>query len=81
MKQKPPLPRLKKAGILPKYRIQKMNGDPIDPRAEYFVLRLDDFGSDPIHIDACRFAIRAYAKAIEKHLPELSKDIIRKYGI
>lgn len=40
---------LEEKGILPKYTIQKSNGDPVSPNAEYFVLRLDDNGSDPDH--------------------------------
>ena len=52
---------LEEKGILPKYIIQKSNGDPISPNAEYFVLRLDDNGSDTDHIWACRRAIVLYA--------------------
>ena len=33
---------LEEKGILPKYIIQKSNGEPVSPNAEYFVLRLDD---------------------------------------
>jgi len=52
----------------------------VDPKAEYFVLRLDNGGSDPNHIEACRKAIIAYAAAIEPYIPELAKDLIERYG-
>jgi len=42
-----------------KYKIQKMNGKPIDPNAQYFVLRLD---TDP----AARAAMLAYAVEMER---------------
>lgn len=52
----------------------------VDPNAEYFVLRLDDGGSDPNHIAACRKAVIAYAVSIEPYIPELAKDLIERYG-
>ena len=52
---------LEEKGILSKYIIQKSNGEPVSPNAEYFVLRLDDSCSDPDHIWACRRAIVLYA--------------------
>lgn len=52
----------------------------VDAGAEYFVLRLDKGGSDPIHIEACRKAVMRYAEEIEGHLPELSRDLIERYG-
>lgn len=52
----------------------------VDPKAEYFVLRLDDFGRDPVHIAACRKAVLCYAKAIELHLPQLAQDLMDRYG-
>jgi len=70
----------KKKGLLPKYRITKANGQPMDEGAEYFVLRLDDGGGDKRHIEACRAAILTYAEQIADHLPLLAKDIIEKYG-
>lgn len=54
--------------------------EPVSETAEYFVLRLDEGGSDPNHIAACRKAVIAYAVAIEPHLPELAKDLIERYG-
>lgn len=53
---------------------------PVDDDAEYFVMRLDDGGSDPIHIQACKDGVLHYAEKIKDHLPELSKDLIERYG-
>lgn len=49
--------------------------------AEYFVMRLDEGGSDPKHIAACRIGVHAYADAIKDHLPELSKDLKERYPL
>lgn len=67
-------------GLHLRYVVAKVNGEPIDETAEYFVLRLDSGGSDQIHINACRKAVLTYAKEIKEHLPELSKDLIDRYG-
>ena len=69
----------KKKGLYNRYKVSKINGD-VDPNAEYFVLRLDDGGSDPKHIEACKKAILVYAEEIKEHLPELSNDLKNKYG-
>jgi hypothetical protein len=55
--------------------------EPVDPMAEYFVLRLDDIQKDKVHMDACRKSVLFYADLIKDHLPELSNDLIQKYGI
>lgn len=52
----------------------------VDPGSEYFVLRLYDKQKDQKHRQACITALLAYAKAIKDHLPELSKDLIERYG-
>jgi len=52
-----------------------------DPNAEYFVMRLDEGGSDIEHIKACRIGVHAYADAIEHHLPELAKDLKERYPL
>lgn len=62
------------------YIIHKRDGSPVDPDAEYFVLRLDFNGDDLRHVEACRLAIRAYAMNISDHLPLLAKDLLDKYG-
>lgn len=67
-------------GLYPKYIVKKSNGNPVDEKAEYFVLRLDDNGKDKKHIEACRKAVLKYAYEIRDHLPELSKDLFAKYG-
>jgi hypothetical protein len=60
----------------PKYGLK-----PVDKDAQYFILRLDNGGSDPKHIAACRKAVLCYANEIKDHLSELSKDLIEKYSI
>ena len=67
-------------GLHARYRVEKADGTPVDSRAEYFVLRLDDHGSDPKHIAAGRKAVLTYADEIEDHLPELAKDLRDRYG-
>lgn len=52
----------------------------VDPKAEYFVLRMDKNGSDPVHIEACRKAVLVYAEEIKNHLPQLSEDLILRYN-
>lgn len=54
---------------------------PVDPKAEYFVMRLDTGGKDMEHIKACRIGIYAYADAIQHHLPELAKDLRERYPL
>lgn len=67
-------------GLHGRYIVEKVNGEPIDDDAEYFILRLDKNGSDPKHIAACRKAIMTYAEEIKDHLPKLSQDLIEKYS-
>jgi hypothetical protein len=54
--------------------------EPVEKDSEYFVLRLDCNGDDKNHINACRAAILKYAEEIKDHLPELSADLIERYG-
>lgn len=65
-------------GLHAKYQISKANGDPVDPKAEYFILRLDE--NSP-HSVACRQALAAYADAIEATLPDLASDLRARYGL
>lgn len=51
-----------------------------DKGAEYFIMRLDEGGKDKKHIEACRKAVLYYASLIRDHLPELSKDLIKRYS-
>lgn len=52
-----------------------------DPSAEYFVMRLDEGGSDIEHIKACRIGVHAYADAIEHKLPQLATDLRERYPL
>ncbi len=54
-----------------KYRVTKANGDPVDPDAVYFVLRLDE---DP----NARAAALTYADKVAFDNPEFAYDIIRR---
>ena len=62
-------------GLLPKYKISKTNGKPLDEGSKYFVLRYDNQGSDPVHIKACQKALAVYADEIKDHIPQLSLDL------
>jgi hypothetical protein len=53
----------------------------VDKDAEYFIMRLDEGGSDINHIKACRVGIHAYADAIETYIPELAKDLRERYPL
>ena len=52
-----------------KYHIEKVDGSPVDPEAEYFVLRLD---KDPHG----RVAARAYADSVRRDNPVFADDIL-----
>lgn len=76
-----PNPHYIKGGDL----LPEITGDPcmltsVDENAEYFVLRLDSFGKDPVHIAACRKAVLCYAEEIKNHIPELYTDLIQRYS-
>lgn len=63
-------------GLHQRYTVTKNNGEPVDPMATYFVLRLDGMGLDGIHVGACRAAARAYAAYVEDtHLARVGTDI------
>ena len=70
----------KAAGFLRDYRPLEFTTKAVDKDAEYFVMRLDNGGKDPIHIQACRKAVLFYANEIKDHLPDLAKDLIAKYS-
>jgi len=55
-------------GIFGKYMIAKVDGSPVDPAADYFVLRLD---TDP----HARVAALAYARSVKTDNVELAKDL------
>ena len=75
-----PLKSENPAGLHQRYFVEKLDGEPMDDRAEYFILRLDKFGTDPKHISACRKAILTYADEIRDHLPKLADDLIQRYS-
>ena len=69
-------------GLHQRYTVTKSNGEPVDPNAVYFVLRLDSGGRDWPHIGACREAAKAYADAVfhepgseGKHLHEMARQL------
>jgi hypothetical protein len=68
-------------GLHGRYIVSKTSGEPVDERAEYFILRLDEFGSDPNHIIACRRAAVTYAKEIYPHIPQLAEDLVKRYKL
>lgn len=55
-------------GLYPKYIIAKADGSPVDPNADYFVLRLD---TD----QAARGAARNYANRIMGDNPVLAQEL------
>jgi len=57
-------------GLIGKYDILKTNGTPVDPDAQYFVLRIDT----DVH---ARLALRAYARSVFSDNPTLARDIRR----
>ncbi len=52
-----------------KYHIEKMDGSPVDPKAQYFVLRID---TDP----NARVALHAYAENISRSDPLFSEELL-----
>ena len=61
-------------GLYQKYIIQKADGTPIDPNADYFVLRLDTDKH-------ARETLKFYGNAIYQDNPELTHDIFRKLNL
>ncbi len=61
-------------GYEKKYIIEKANGNPIEPGADYFVFRLD---KDPYALDA----LYVYACSLTYVNPELSKDLLYKISV
>ena len=59
----------KEGGYDRKYIIQKSSGKPIDPKAEYFVLRLD---KDPHALKA----LSEYIDSVQLDNPRLAYDLI-----
>lgn len=70
-----PTPEQHPNGLHGRYRITKHDGTPCDPRAFYFVLRLDPHGDDPEHIKACQKAALAYVAHSPKHLRQMASEL------
>lgn len=66
-------------GLLKKYIITKSDKSRVDERADYFVLRLDQFQSNPEHRTACLKALKTYADSISNQ--ELRNDLYNKYNL
>lgn len=91
--KKPLLPEAKDNpnGLHRKYVVSKANGDPINPNAIYFVLRLDGHSEDVFHFDACRFAAKAYVERVGElydickseidHLIPVAKELEELIGV
>lgn len=67
-------------GLHQRYVVAKASGEPIDPKAVYFVLRLDTDGDDEAHTEACREAARAYCTSVFRlrkpnNLRQLAKEL------
>lgn len=56
-------------GLYRKYIIQKVDGTPVEPMAEYFVLRVD---KDP----HARKALITYAKSVMEENPKFASEIL-----
>ncbi len=57
------------SNLFNKYNIEKQDGSPVDPNAQYFVLRID---TDP----AARYALNAYALFVFKTDPKFSRELL-----
>lgn len=56
-----------------KYKLYYQNGEPVDSKGIYFVLKLNS--DDPIHSNASIAAAEVYAKCIKKEYPLLSSSL------
>jgi uncharacterized protein YegL len=55
-------------GLYPKYKIVKTDGTPVDPKAQYFTVRIDTDRH-------ARVAVRAYIESCREENPELARDL------
>jgi hypothetical protein len=65
-------------GLYDRYVVTKTDGTPIDPRAVYFVLRLDGHGHDREHIESCRRAAKNWCYGAPAHLRQVAVDLFEK---
>lgn len=56
------------SNLFSKYHITKNDGSPVDPNAQYFVLRIDTDS-------AARAAVMVYAMCIEKDDPQFAEEL------
>jgi hypothetical protein len=65
-------------GLHQRYIVTKADGAEVDPKAVYFVLRIDNYGHDVEHVLACRKAALAYADRVEEyqsHLTQVGQEL------
>ena len=62
-------------GLLPKYRITKADGTPVNPKAKYFILRYDDDMKDKEFLRASRKALFKFCFLMIPINPILSKEL------
>lgn len=62
-------------GLLPKYRITKADGTPVNPKAKYFVLRYDRNMKDKKFLTASRVALSKFCSLMIPINPILSKEL------
>lgn len=63
-------------GLYPKYKVAKVDGSTIDPKAKYFILRYDTDQEDKNHMEASRYALLHYSRKIRKTNPSLADDLL-----
>jgi hypothetical protein len=68
-------------GLYRKYNITKADGSPCNPKAKYFVLRLDWNGSDKDHVEVCRMAARTYIRNAPKRLQKVASELAEWIGL
>lgn len=70
-----PTPEENPNGLHGRYKVTKADGSPCDPKAIYFVLRIDGNGSDLEHIAACRLAAMKYVQNAPDHLQQMANEL------
>ena len=58
-------------GFYSKYIVLKADGSPVDPEAQYVVLRIDD----GTYVDACRAGVQAFADRVRRENPQLADGL------
>ena len=72
------IPQPDQEGLKLKYILSKVDGNPVDPEGDYFIIKLNS--KTRWHREASIKAILAYAESVQNDAPKLSEDIIMKYG-